>query len=209
VAPDGRLARESFRDFLRDLGALLRTPDILWTLLLFTMPAASFSLTNTLAGLGGDFGASEQMVSAVGGIGIILAGIIGSLLVPLFLKRLHPRKVYLLIGSVGGLFTLTLIVAPRTPAVFALAMVGENAFQSAAFAVEGAIMLRGIGNSNPFAATQFALLNAASSLPIAAMQIVDGQAYGSSGLAGSLLADGLLSLTACVILAVLVLRHIR
>jgi MFS transporter, PAT family, beta-lactamase induction signal transducer AmpG len=208
VSPDGRLARESFRDFLRDLAGLLRKPDILWTLLLFTMPAASFSLTNMLAGLGDDFSASEQTVSAIGGVGIIVAGIVGSLLVPVFLKRLHPRKVYLLIGSLGGVFTLSLILAPRIPATFAVAMVGENAFQAAAFAVEGAIMLRGIGNSNPFAATQFALLNAASSLPIAYMQIVDGQAYGAHGLTGSLVADGMLSLAACGILAVLVLRRL-
>ena len=209
AAPDARLARESFYDFVRDLGALFRKPDILWTLLLFMMPAASFSMTNMLAGLGGDFAASEQMVSAIAGFGIIGAGIAGSLLVPVFLKRVNPRKVYLVIGSVGGLFTLSLIVAPRTPATFALAMVGENAFQAAAFAVEGAIVLCGIGNSNPFAATQFALLNAASSLPIAYMQIVDGQVYGGHGLSGSLVADGMLSLAACGILAVFVLRRLR
>ncbi len=209
IAPDGRLARESFRDFLRDLGALLRKPDILSTLLLFALPAASFSLTNMLAGLGGDFAASEQLVSAVGGIGIVVAGVVGSLLVPMFLTRLHPRKLYLLIGGAGSLFTLALMLAPRIPGTFALAMVGENALQAAAFAVEGAIMLRGIGNTNPFAATQFALLNAASSLPIAYMQLVDGQAYGARGLGGSLFADGMLGLTACGVLAVVVLRRLR
>ena len=34
----------------------------------------------------------------------------------------------------------------------------------------------------PFAATQFALFNAASSLSIAYMQLVDGRAYGAGGL---------------------------
>ena len=200
IPPDTRLARESFREFARDIGTLFRKPDILSTLLLFALPAASFSLTNTLAGLGADFAASEQMVSAVGGIGIVVAGVVGSLLVPVFLDRLHPRKLYLLIGSIGGLFTLSLMLVPRIPTTFAMAMVGENAFQAAAFAVEGAIMLRGIGHSNPLAATQFALLNAASSLPIAYMQFVDGQAYETRGLDGSLLWDGVFSLTACAIL---------
>ncbi len=120
-----------------------------------------------------------------------------------------PKKLYLLIGGVGGLFTLGLILAPRLPAAFALAMVGENAFQAAAFSVEGAIMLRGIGSANPFAATQFALLNAASSLPIAYMQIVDGQAYRFNGLAGSLLADGTLGLAACGFLGLFVFRRLR
>ena len=78
--------------------------------MLFTMPAASFSLTNMLAGLGGDFAASERMVSVLGGIGIVVAGIVGSLLVPVFLRRMNPRGLYLLIGSAGGLFTLGLML---------------------------------------------------------------------------------------------------
>jgi PAT family beta-lactamase induction signal transducer AmpG len=204
---DHRLAGESFRDFLRDLRAVLRKRDVLRTLLLFTLPAASFSLTNTLAGLGSDFSASERVVSVTGGSGIILAGTAGSLLVPLLLKRVAPRPLYLLIGGTGGLLTLSLLALPRVPASFALAIIGENAFQSAAFAIEGIIILRGIGELNPFAATQFALLNAASSLPIIYMQVVDGQAYRLSGLRGSLLADAGLSLIACGILALFVLPH--
>ena len=202
IAPDSRLARDSFRDFLRDLGVVLRKPDILRLLLLFALPAASFSLTNMLAGVGGDFAASEHMVSALGGIGIVVAGTAGSLLVPVFLRRLRPRNLYLLIGGTGGLFTLGLMMLPRTPATFALAMVGENAFQAAAFAVEVAIMLRAIDNASPFAATQFALLNAASSLPIAYMQLIDGRAYDANGLEGCLLVDGGLSLTACALLTI-------
>ena len=52
---DRRLASESFRAFFRDVLAVLQRRSVLWTLLLFAMPAASFALTNTLSGLGHDF----------------------------------------------------------------------------------------------------------------------------------------------------------
>jgi len=198
---DRRLASDSFREFFREVLALLGRRTVLWTLLLFAMPAASFALTNQLSGLGRDFGASEQLVGIVAGAGVSMAGIVGSLIVPRLIREFRPLHLYLLIGSVGCLFTLMLIGLPRTPAIFALAVLGENAFQSAAFAVESTIILRGIGNNNPLAATQYALLAAAPTFPIAYMQAVDGTAYAGGGLSGSFLADGFVGLVACAILA--------
>src|SRR5262245_2024363 len=65
------------------------------------------------------------------------------------------------------------------------------------------IILREVGNNNPLAVTQYALLAAAPTLPIAYMQAVDRGAYGAGGLAGSFLADAMIALTACAILALL------
>jgi PAT family beta-lactamase induction signal transducer AmpG len=197
---DGRLAEESFREFARDLAALLRRPTVLWTLLLFLAPAASFALTNQLSGEGRDFGAPERLVGLFGGAGAAIAGVVGSLLTPRIGKRLPPRVLYLLVGGLGAVFTLTLILLPRSPAVFGLAMLGENVFQAASFSVANIIVLRTIGHDNPLAATQFGLLNAAGSLPLTYMQVLDGQAYGLGGLNGSLLADAGLSAAACALL---------
>jgi PAT family beta-lactamase induction signal transducer AmpG len=61
-----------------------------WTLFLFIMPAASFALTNTLGGLGHYFGASERLISLVGGLGGMLAGILGSLIVPRLIRDASP-----------------------------------------------------------------------------------------------------------------------
>jgi MFS transporter, PAT family, beta-lactamase induction signal transducer AmpG len=74
--------------------------------------------------------------------------------------------------------------------------------------VEATIILRTIGEANPLAATQYALLAAAPTFPIAYMQAVDGAAYGMGGLVGTYLADALLSLAACGILALL-FRFVR
>jgi PAT family beta-lactamase induction signal transducer AmpG len=200
---DRRLASESFRAFFRDVLAVLQRRSVLWTLLLFAMPAASFALTNTLSGLGHDFAASEHFVGIVAGAGVMLPGIAASLLVPSIMRRVPPIWLYLLIGTFGALFTLMLAGLRGTPAVFAHAVLGENAFQSAAFAVENTIILNTIGEGNPLAATQYALLYSAPTFPIAYMQAVDGAAYGIGGLSGSYLADALLSLAACAVLALL------
>jgi PAT family beta-lactamase induction signal transducer AmpG len=205
---DSRLASESFRAFFRDIFALLRNRAVLWALLLFAMPAASFALTNTLGGIGHAFGASERLVGLIGGVGSTVAGVFGALMIAPVLRRRSPLTIYLLVGGVGAVFTLSLIVLPLAPAIFALAVLGENMFQSAAFTVQNTIILRTIGEDSPLAATQFALLISAVSLPISYMQAIDGQAYGYGGVAGSFLADGLLTLTACVLLG-LALRFAR
>ena len=205
---DGRLAHESFRDFARDVMALLRKPSVLWTLAIFLMPAASFALTNTLGGLGHDFRISEAMVAMIGGTGVAVAGVFGSLMIPQLNKHIPPRPLYLGVGLGGALFTLALIALPHNPATFALALMGENVFQAAAFSVGNIIVLRTIGRDNPLAATQFGLLNAASSLPLVYMQVIDGQAYGVGGVNGGYLADAGVSGGACMVLA-LVLWGLR
>jgi PAT family beta-lactamase induction signal transducer AmpG len=201
--PDRRLAKESFGQFFRDLFALVRRPAVLLALVLFGLPAASFALTNTLGGLGRDYAASEQFVALMGGAGVIVAGVFGSLIVPLLAKRASPLPLYVGIGAVGGAFTLSLIVLPHDPAVYMLAMVGQNVFQSAAFATAQFVMFRLMGKDNPFAATQYALMLAAQGLPLSYMQVLDGHAYGRGGLFGMYLTDGGLGLIACAALAVL------
>lgn len=111
------------------------------------------------------------------------------------------RPLYLLVGSVGALFTLALIVLPHAPVTFAAAVVGENLFASVALAVATTIIFDTIGKNNPLAATQFAVLNAALLIPATYMQELDGMAYGWGGLSGNLLMDASLSLVTCGTLA--------
>lgn len=202
-------ARESFANMGRDLKALLRDKSVLRTIAMFALPTASFALTNSLGGLGNEFGASEQMVSIIAGVGVTVAGVFGSLAAPRLAGKMNPALFYLCIAAVGAAFTLSLLLMPRTPLVFAIALIGENVFQSAAFTAESTIIFRGIVNGSPLAATQYALLNAATALPITYMQMIDGQAYGAGGLRASLLVDAALSLLACAILYPLIRRWAR
>ena len=195
---DRRLASESVRAFASDVLGLLKQPSVLWTLLLFLLPCASFALTNVLAGLGRDFRTSEGMVALIGGAGVSVAGVVGSLLVPPMAKRVEPRTLYLLVGAFGAAFTLALTFLGRSPATYGLSSLGENMFQAAAFSVANVITLRTIGQDNPLAATQFAFLTAASALPLSYMQAIDGHFYGFGGATGSYLADAAVSGAACL-----------
>ena len=171
---------------------------------LWAAPCAAVALTNTLGGLGADFHTPESLVGLIGGLGISIAGVCGSLAIPVLARFIPPRPLYLMVGGFGAVFTLSLILMTRSPTSFGVAMLGENVFQAAAFSVGNAIVLRTIGHDNPLAATQFGLLTSASSLPLAYMQFIDGHAYGAmGGVGGSFLADAGVSGAACVALALL------
>jgi len=195
-APDSRLAAESFGRFFIDIFELLRRPAVLKTLPFFLTPCASFALVNTLGALGRDFATSEAAAAAIVGIGASVAAI-GSLLVPPLARHVALRPLYLLVGSVGAMFTLTLIILPHTPVSFALSVVGENLFGTAGVAVATAISFDTIGKNNPLAATQFAVLNAAMLFSPIYMQELDGIGYAWGGLLGNFLMDATLSLIAC------------
>jgi PAT family beta-lactamase induction signal transducer AmpG len=197
--PDRRLARESFTQFFAEILQLFKRREVLLALLLFTAPTACFALTNTLGGLGGDFHATPRFVSVVGGIGLSIVGSVACLLFQPIARVMRSLYAYLAIGVAGGAFTLTMLLLPRTPLVFAIAFLGENAFQALAFTAGVAITFEAIGRNNPLAATQFGLLTSATVVPILYMQLVDGHAYTHFHLHGTYLIDGGISVVACAL----------
>lgn len=206
--PDAKLARDSFAQFFREVALLFKRREVLIALAMFLLPSASFALTNVLSGLGNDFHASMRVVSVAGGAGTVVAGIAGSLILPLLAKRFPLRPLYLGIGVAGALFTLSLLLLPRSPVLYVVAIVGQNVFQSLALTGSFAITFETIGRGNPLAATVFSVLTAASNFPIVYMQAVDGHAYAWQGLAGSLAVDAVLGIVSCLLLA-LMLRWMR
>ena len=203
--PVGERSRlhESFGRFGRELLQLPRRIEVRRMFLLLVLPCASFALTNTLGGLGADYHASEKLIAAIAGFGITVAGVLGSLSVPILGRRAPLLSVYLGIGFVGGLSTLSLISLPHTPIVYTAAFIAQNIWQAAALATGNALILSSIGKNNPVASTQFAVLCAAMSAPITYMQWLDGQAYGAHGLTGMYLTDGGLDLLACAAMTAL------
>ncbi len=190
-----------FIKLFRELGALLKRQEVLLALLLFVAPTGSFALSNQLGGVALDFHASEAFVSRMGGIVLAVAGAAACLLLPMLARRIKPLPLYLLIGVAGSSFTLLLLMLPHSPLTFAVAFLGENSVQALSFTAAVAICFATIGKDNPLAATQFSLLTSATVLPILYMGVLDGRVYGSRGLAGMYLADGALSLAACIAIA--------
>ncbi len=192
---DSRLAHE--------VVALFGRRNVRWLLFFLVMPAASFALSNTLTGLGREFGASEAFVGAICGLGVAFAGIIGSLMIPPLARRMPIERLYLMVGAAGAAFSLLLIWLPRIPVSYAIAVIGQNAFWAASYSAIAIIVLRSNGARNPLAATQFGLLSAAAGVPLTYMQFIDGHAYTAGRLTGSYVADAAISLGACAILALL------
>ena len=201
--PDRQLARDSFRQFFAEVVGVLQRRSVLLTLAMFVTPAASFALVNLLAGLGSDFHASVRFVGAVGGTGVLIAGITGCLMFRLIDRLLPLRYLYLSIGVVGAVFTLALMLLPRTPLAFAVALIGENVFQSAALTTAIAIAFDTIGQRNPLAATTFCLMVSVLNIPNTYMVMVDGWGYTWHGVDGSLMVDACASLAACILLTIL------
>ena len=206
--PDKLLAAESFGRFWREVFSLFKRREVLIAVALFVLPSGSFSLTNVLAGIGGDYHASANMVSFLLGVGYIVAGGAGITLVPLLAKRFPLRPAYLGIGIVGALFTLGFLLMPRTPSTFGLVFTGELIFQSLALTVGTGITFEVIGRDNPLAATTFTLLISVMSFPISYMGFVDGWGYDRGGLAGGFAVDAGLGIVACILLAVALRRSL-
>lgn len=198
---DRYLARERFVQFFGEVLSILKRPAVLLAILLFIAPPATFSLVNLIAGLGSDFHASSHFVGLVGGAGVVFGGIAGCLIFPLIDRLLPLRFLFLSIGLVGALFTLSLIFLPRTPATFALALIGENLFQSIAITASLAIVFDTIGRNNPLSATTFCLMISAFNISNTYMLVVDGWGYSLGGVTGGYAADAIVSIVACVVLA--------
>ncbi len=202
--------RDSFLNLFRELRALLKRREVLLTLLLFVAPTGAFALTNQLTGVATDFHASEAFVSRMGGAVLFLAGASASLLLPVLARWIRALPLYLLIGTVGSLFTLALLTLPLSPTTFAIAFLAENAMQALSFTAAVAICFATIGSDNPLAATQFSLLTSATVLPILLMGLIDGRVYSGYaslyGIRSMYAVDGGLSLAACTLMALILWR---
>jgi PAT family beta-lactamase induction signal transducer AmpG len=211
-APDaGRKGmRESFGHLARDVAQLARRPQVLRILLMFALPCAAFTLTNAFGGIGRDFHTSDALVDVANGVGATLIGLVASLAARQLLRRIPAPLAYLGTGGLGAAFTLSLLALPRTPATYMLAVIGENAAQSVAQVSQNAIVFRSIQQGSPLASSQFGLLGAAAMLPYAYMQSLDGYGYKLAGsVAGSFMMDAFVSLAACALIAIPVLRWLR
>ena len=195
----------------RDIGQLVRQRTVLRTLVdVRTSSGASFALTNSLGGLGHQFAIAEGMVALIAGTGVTAAAIM----------RQHacssdPQAAFGAAAvSDGRQYRGLLHVAAHRAAAHPRDLRpsvdrGERVPGRLPSPSKQRSCSRSIGEDNPLAATQFALLQAATALPSPICRRSTARAYGHGGIPSMFLADAGLSLVACVILLPLVLRWNR
>lgn len=201
--PDRRLASESFSQFFGDLVSLVKRRQVLIAVILFLAPAGTFSLTNFLGGRGDDFHASAGFVGLIGGAGVAAGGVLGCFLFKPLSRLLPLRQLYLAVGLVGGIVTLSLILLPHVPSAYATALIAENILQSLAITISMAVIFETIGRDNPLASTTFCFISSAYGVPISYMLYVDAFGFTRGGIAGSFAIDALAGIAASLVLGVM------
>ncbi len=185
---------EVFGSFFGDLYRVCKTRNCLLGLACFLSPTACFALTNLFSGLGKDFHASEWWVTALNGPLVATFCSLGCLAGIWICSRFPRRTVYVVAGFGGATAALSMIWMPHTLVYFVIGVLGYNFFQGINYTAFTAFEYEIVGPGNPLAATQMALLTAASNAPISYMTRIDGHFYGRHGLSGMLAVDGLTSI---------------
>lgn len=204
--PDRRLVGESFAQFNHEVLALLKRREVIIVLLLFLSPCSSFVMPTLMGALGGDFHASARAVSFWGGVGAFIPGLLGCFVFPVIAKRMRLRFFYLANGILGCLFTLSLVLLPRTTGTYAGALFGEYLFQAVAFSIQIGIVFEAIGPDNPLAATTFSFLTAATNVPVTYVTAIDGHAYAKAGITGTFFTDAAIGIFTCLVAGVVLSR---
>lgn len=204
--PPTRSVRETFRTLFRDLYQLCRSRSCLLGLMMFLSPASCFALTNLFSGLGKDFHAPEQWVTAIGGTGVAIACSVGCVAAIELCERFSRSRVYVMTGLFGAVFSIGLILSPHTLAMFVVGVLGYNFCQGMNYTAFSSLTFEIVGPGNPLAATQMGLLAASANLPISYMTALDGRAYAAHGLTGMLAVDAGMSVLTGIALLILLSR---
>jgi MFS family permease len=137
--------------------------------------------------IAGEWGAGGNMVATVNGVLGGVASMVGALAAGFVCDRMELKRAYSWFGVLVGLVAVAMIVAPRTPTVFAAGVLAYQAMVGMAYTGYAAIVLEAIGKKS--AATNWNLMAALSNAPIAAMSMIDGNIHDKFGTNAMLLGE--------------------
>jgi PAT family beta-lactamase induction signal transducer AmpG len=188
----------------RDMWAVTRNRAALIGFLIFVIPAATFAAQNLFSGLGRDFHASDNQVTWIVGIGNAITCSLGALLGGWLCNKFDRRILFVLTGVVAASATLGMAFGARTATVFLAGVTLYNLLAGINYAAASAVAFDIMGIQNPLAATQYAMLMAASNVAISTVIWGDSRGYKAHGATGLLLTDAAFSLiTGSIMLTVI------
>ncbi|HTP51959.1 MAG TPA: MFS transporter [Anaeromyxobacteraceae bacterium] len=185
AAADGALRALALRaaSILSDLWRTARSRAGFTGLLISLAPVGCGALTNLFSGIAPEYGASQEVVEVVNGIGGGLAGALGSLLGGFLAERMNRRLAYALAGGVTALTALAMLAAPTSPTTYVWGVLAYNFANGIAFATWAGMVLEVVG-AGAAVATNYALFVATSNLAISYVTALDGWASEFRGLGG-------------------------
>jgi PAT family beta-lactamase induction signal transducer AmpG len=198
----------TLRNLLTEIWAMIRARPGALALLIMALPMGTGSASNLFSAIAGDWGASGNLVALVTGV---LSGVVAALgcLAGGYMCDVIDRKGgYMLAGMLMVACTLTMVVAPKTPAIFAVLTLAYAMIGGIAYGACYAVVLD--ASSSRAAASKCDVLISLSNLPIAAMTVIDGAAQTRFGTNGMLLTESAAGVAAVVLylgVAVLTRRH--
>jgi PAT family beta-lactamase induction signal transducer AmpG len=199
-----RKVAETMRGLFRDIWTLSKTRAAVIGLLIFVTPSATFAAQNLFSGLGRDFGASDNQVTWIVGIGNAITCSLGALVGGWICNRMDRRVLFVLTGVVSATATLGMAFGSRTAMVFFAGVTLYNLLAGVNYAAASAVAFDIMGSENPLSATQYALLMAACNVAISTVIWGDSRGYAAHGARGALGMDATFSLvTGAVMLLVI------
>ncbi len=181
-----------------------------WTgLVICAAPVGAGALTNLFSAMAVDYGASENLVAAVNGLGGGLAGALGSLAGGVLADRMNRRLAYALAGGATALTAAAMLAAPLSATTYAWGTLAYNFMNGVAFAALAAMILEMVGHSAAVA-TKYTLFIAMANVASNYATALDGLASEIPGWGsrGALAADVVLTAAGIAVLLAMV-RYTR
>jgi MFS family permease len=193
----------AFGAFYRDLRSVFVSRRGLVALALCALPIGSAAGSALFAAMGGDWGASDGLVSMVNGLGAGAIGVVGSLAGGWVSDRMERRTAYVAAGLLVSLAAFGFALCPKTALWYALWVLAYYLAQGVTWSTWSGFVLGEIGKGA--AATKYNLLAALATTPILVMTAIDGWAADRLGRVDMLWIDGGAGVVGAVLFGLVIL----
>jgi PAT family beta-lactamase induction signal transducer AmpG len=211
AVPIMRMAWDRVKSIVVDLFRTAFSRDGLIMLVLCLMPVSCGALTNLFSAMAGDYAVSEHQVEFVNGLGMGIAGALGSLLGGWVSDRMNRKLNYALMGGATGLCALAMAAAPMTPTTYIVGSLAYSFVNGAGFAAFAGMVLEMV-SSGAAVTTKYTLFVAASNFAISYVTALDGKAshfWRGGGTRASIEFDGVITFAGILGMGLLMLIFLR
>jgi MFS transporter, PAT family, beta-lactamase induction signal transducer AmpG len=198
--------RQRLRLLGRDILSMLRSPILLFTIVLVMSPIGAGAMNNVWSAVAPDWRADPNTVAIVTGVLNGVVSVFGCVAGGWIADRVGRWWAYFGSGTVMALVTIVMAAAARTSTAYSSGVLVYAFFGGAAYAAFSAVVLFAIGRGA--ASMKYAALSSLGNVPVVYMTALDGWVHDRFG-TGWMLQTDALSAIVFVVVALFVLRKIN